>query len=53
VAVQHYQQLLVWQKAMDLAVDVYRATEPFPKHETYRLCDQLRRCAISVPSNIA
>ena len=53
MAVQHYQQLLVWQKAMDLAVAVYRASDPFPKSETYRLCDQLRRCAISVPSNIA
>jgi four helix bundle protein len=53
MAVQHYQQLLVWQKAMDLAVEVYRATDPFPKSETYRMCDQLRRCAISIPSNIA
>jgi four helix bundle protein len=53
MSVAHYQQLIVWQKAMDWAVEVYRATETFPKHETYRLCDQLRRCAISVPSNIA
>lgn len=53
MSVTHYRQLQVWQKGMDLAVAVYRATEPFPKHETYRLCDQLRRCAISVPSNIA
>jgi four helix bundle protein len=53
MSVAHYQQLLVWQKAMDWAVEMYRATEAFPKHETYRLCDQLRRCAISVPSNIA
>lgn len=53
MSVAHYQQLLVWQKGMDWAVEIYRATEAFPKHETYRLCDQLRRCAISVPSNIA
>jgi four helix bundle protein len=53
MSVAHYQQLLVWQKGMDWAVTMYRATETFPKHETYRLCDQLRRCAISVPSNIA
>jgi four helix bundle protein len=53
MSVAHYQQLIVWQKAMDWAVEMYRATQSFPKHETYRLCDQLRRCAISVPSNIA
>jgi four helix bundle protein len=53
MAVAHYQQLLVWQKGMDLAVEVYRATDTFPKSETYRLCDQLRRSAISIPSNIA
>jgi four helix bundle protein len=53
MSVAHYQQLLVWQKAMDFVVEVYHASDPFPKSETYRLCDQLRRCAVSVPSNIA
>lgn len=53
MSIAHYRQLQVWQKAMDLAVAVYRATEQFPKHETYRLCDQLRRCGVSEPSNIA
>jgi four helix bundle protein len=53
VAVAHYQQLLVWQKAMDFAVACYQATDRFPKAQTYRLCDQLQRAAVSIPSNIA
>jgi four helix bundle protein len=48
-----YQDLRVWQHAMDLAVDVYKVTESFPKHELYGLTSQIRRAAISVPSNIA
>jgi four helix bundle protein len=48
-----YRELLVWQKAKALAVDVYRSTERFPRNETYGLTSQLRRAAISVPSNIA
>jgi len=53
VAVAHYQQLIVWQKAMDFAVAVYQATEQFPKSQTYRLCDQLQRAVVSIPSNVA
>jgi len=49
----HYQQLIVWQKAMDFAVATYHATEQFPKTQTYRLCDQLQRAVVSIPSNIA
>jgi four helix bundle protein len=45
--------LLVWQKAKALAVQVYRATEQFPKAETYGLTSQIRRAAVSVASNIA
>ena len=48
-----YRDLRVWQLAMDLAVDVYRATEQLPKHELYGLTAQMRRAAVSVPSNIA
>lgn len=48
-----YRDLLVWQKAKALAVSVYRATENFPKSEVFGLTAQLRRAAISVPSNIA
>ena len=48
-----YKDLRVWQQAMDLAVEVYRATETFPKPELYGLTSQIRRAAVSVPSNIA
>ena len=50
---QHFKNLIVWQKAMDLVTDVYRTTESFPKREAYSLTDQIRRAAVSVPSNIA
>lgn len=46
-------ELKIWNKAMDLASDVYEATANFPKEETYGLTSQIRRCAVSVPSNIA
>ncbi len=46
-------ELKIWQKAIDLAVDVYKATENFPKEEKYGLTSQTRRSAVSVPSNIA
>jgi four helix bundle protein len=49
----HFKDLVVWQKAMDLVTDVYRMTDTFPKREVYRLTDQIRRAAVSVPSNIA
>ncbi len=48
-----YQDLIVWRKSKDLAVEVYRATAHFPKAEIYGLTAQLRRCAVSVASNIA
>ena len=48
-----YEDLEVWQAAMELAARVYRLTEQFPKHETYGLSSQLRRAAVSIPSNIA
>jgi four helix bundle protein len=50
---QHYKDLIAWQKAMDLVAALYDATETFPKRETYSLTDQMRRAAISIPSNIA
>ncbi|MGA3034457.1 MAG: four helix bundle protein, partial [Terracidiphilus sp.] len=49
----HYRNLQVWQKAMELARLVYRETEALPKVETYGLQSQMRRAAVSVPSNIA
>src|SRR5271155_2488509 len=48
-----YRPLFVWQKAKALAVQVYQATEQFPKAETYGLTSQVRRAAVSVASNIA
>jgi len=48
-----YRDLRVWQQAMDLAMQVHRLTEAFPKHELYGLTGQVRRAAISIPSNIA
>ena len=45
--------MIAWQKAMDLVSALYDATEEFPKRETYSLTDQMRRAAVSVPSNIA
>jgi len=48
-----YRDLEVWQRACELAVDVYRLTEGYPQRETYGLTSQMRRCATSVPANIA
>ncbi len=48
-----YKELIVWQKAIDLVVEIYKATKAFPKEELYGLTSQLRRCAVSVPRNIA
>ncbi|MEI8061603.1 MAG: four helix bundle protein [Candidatus Berkelbacteria bacterium] len=45
--------LIVWQKAMELVVLIYSLSETFPKTELYCLTPQMRRCAISIPSNIA
>ena len=53
VHVRQYQDLIAWQKAMDLVTSVYRATEEFPRHETFGLRNQIRRAAVSVPFNIA
>ena len=50
---RHYRDLLVWQKAMELAREVYLRTEEFPKSETFGLRMQMRRSAVSVASNIA
>jgi four helix bundle protein len=48
-----YRNLIAWQKAKVLALDIYRCTRAFPKDELYGLTSQMRRAAISVPSNIA
>jgi len=48
-----HKNLIAWQKSMDLVVAIYDLTRDFPKEETYGLSSQLRRAAVSVPSNIA
>ena len=48
-----YKDLVVWQKAIDLSVEVYKLVKLLPKIETYALSDQMRRAVISIPSNIA
>jgi four helix bundle protein len=50
---QGHKELIVWQKAMDLVVAIYKLTKSFPKTEVYGLASQMRRAAVSVPSNIA
>ena len=48
-----YKELIVYQKAVEHSVYIYRITEKFPKSELYGLTSQIRRCAVSIPSNIA
>ena len=48
-----YRDLLVWQKAMVFVTEIYRKTKSFSKEEVYGLTSQIRRCAVSIPSNIA
>jgi four helix bundle protein len=48
-----YRELKVWQLGVDLSLEIYRLTETFPKSELYGLTSQLRRAAVSIPSNIA
>jgi four helix bundle protein len=53
MALSSFRDLRVWQEAMKLAGEIYRSTAKFPKHELYGLSQQIRRAAVSVPSNIA
>lgn len=48
-----FKELIVWQKAHQLTLDVYKTTSSFPSHELYGLTSQMRRAAVSVPANIA
>ena len=52
-AMQSFRDLQVWQRSMELTVAVYRLTQHFPREEAFGLTSQLRRSAVSVPSNIA
>lgn len=48
-----YKELIVWQKSFRLTKEIYLATEKFPRSELFGLTSQMRRCALSIPSNIA
>ena len=48
-----FRDLIVWQRAIELAISIYATTKAFPKDEIFGLTSQLRRAAVSVPSNIA
>jgi four helix bundle protein len=50
---QSYRDLIAWQKRIELVTEIYRVTQQFPREELYGLSNQLRRAAVSVPSNIA
>lgn len=50
---KRYQDLIVWQKAMELSKEIYRVTRSFPNDERFGLTSQLRRASVSIPSNIA
>jgi len=51
--IESHRDLIVWQKAMDLAEETYRLTSAFPHSEVYRLVGQMTRAVASVPANIA
>ena len=51
--IESYRDLIVWQKAMALVSEIYKFTRTFPKEETFGLTQQIRRSAVSIPSNIA
>ena len=53
MALRSYQELIGWKKGIELVTDVYRLTQKFPKQEIYGLTSQIRRAAVSIPSNIA
>jgi four helix bundle protein len=51
--VSSYRDLLAWQKAMELITEIYRVSQKFPSEELYGLISQMRRAAVSIPTNIA
>jgi four helix bundle protein len=48
-----YRDLMVWQKSMAMVTEIYKVTQSFPRREDYGITSQIRRCAVSIPSNIA
>ncbi|MEA3322736.1 MAG: four helix bundle protein [Patescibacteria group bacterium] len=53
MANRNYRNLIVWQKSMDVVVQTYQLTAKFPNDEKFGIISQMRRCAVSIPSNIA
>lgn len=53
MSINSYKDLIVWQRSMEVVVESYTITELFPKSELYGIVAQMRRCSISIPSNIA
>lgn len=53
MASRDYRDLIVWKKSMDLVVAIYQCTKEFPESEKFGLISQMRRSAISIPSNLA
>jgi four helix bundle protein len=51
--IKNFRELDIWKKGIELVKVIYKTTEKFPSHELYGLTSQMRRCAISVPSNVA
>jgi four helix bundle protein len=51
--IKTYRDLIVWQKSIKLVTEIYTITNKYPKNELFCLTNQIRRCAISIPSNIA
>ncbi|MDP3957804.1 MAG: four helix bundle protein [bacterium] len=51
--VHGYKDLIVWQRSIELVIEIYRVTQDFPKNEIYGLTSQMRRSAVSIASNIA
>jgi len=51
--IKSYNDLITWQKGIELVKEVYKAAQSFPKEEIYGLTSQIRRSAVSIPSNIA
>ena len=53
MTIETYRDLDIWKKGIDVVKDIYKLTEEFPKQEMYGLVSQMRRSAISIPSNVA
>ncbi len=51
--IRGFKDLIVWQRSLALAVEIYKVTKEFPREETYGLTSQIRRAAVSIPSNVA